>query len=55
MKHPQQLGFGFDAIQEQQETAHLPSEIKQGIEHYRGMLEKHNVAMLAGDENGAAA
>jgi hypothetical protein len=55
MKHPQQLGVGFDAIQEQQETAHLPSEIKQGIEHYRGMLEKHNVAMLAGDENGAAA
>ena len=54
MTQPQQLGFGFDKIREEQETAHLPSEIEQGIAHYRGMLEKHNAAMLAGDEKGAA-
>ena len=55
MTQPQQLGFGFDKIREEQETAHLPSEIEQGIAHYRGMLEKHHAAMLAGDEKGAAA
>lgn len=53
MTQPQQLGFGFDQILEEQETAHLPSEIEQGIAHYRGMLEKHNTAMLTGDEKTA--
>jgi hypothetical protein len=52
---PEQLGFGFDKIREEQETAHLPSDIEQGIAHYRGMLEQHNAAMLAGDEKGAVA
>jgi hypothetical protein len=42
-------------IFEEQETAHQPFEIEQGITHYRRMLEKHNAAMLAGDEKGAAA
>jgi hypothetical protein len=55
MTQPQQLGFGFDKIREEQETAHLPSEMEQGITHYRSMLEKHNAAMLAGDERSAAA
>jgi hypothetical protein len=40
MKHPQQLGFGFDAIQEQQETAHLPSSMVEGVSLYRGMLAR---------------
>jgi hypothetical protein len=34
---------------------HLPSEIEQGIAHYRGMLGEHNAAILAGDERRAAA
>ena len=54
MTQPQQLGFGFEKFREEQETAHLPSEIEHGVAHYRGMLEKHNAAMLAGDEKGAA-
>ena len=53
MTQPQQLGFGFDRMLEEQETAHLPSGIEQGIAHYRGMLEKHNAAMLGGDEKAA--
>lgn len=53
MTQPEQLGFAFDKIREEQETAHLPNEIEQGIAHYRGMLEKHNTAMLAGDEKTA--
>jgi hypothetical protein len=55
MKRPQQLGFGFDAIQEQQETAHLPSAMDDGVHLYRAMLVKNHEAMLAGDEKGAAA
>jgi len=47
---PEQMGFGFDAMAEEQETAHLPSEIEAGIAAYREMLEQHNQAMLAGDE-----
>ena len=46
---PQQLGFGFDEIEEQRETAHLPSSMDEGITHYRALLEKNNEAMLAGD------
>jgi hypothetical protein len=31
MAHPEQLGFGFEHIQEEKETAHLPSGIEDGI------------------------
>jgi hypothetical protein len=55
VKHPEQLGFGFDAIQEQQETDHLPSSMVEGVSLYRGMLEKNHQAMLAGDEKTAMA
>jgi hypothetical protein len=51
----EQLGFGFEQMAEEKETAHLPGEMEQGIAHYRGMLEQHNAAMLAGDEKGAVA
>jgi len=46
----EQLGFGFDAMAEEQATAHLPSEMEAGIVAYRAMLEQHNRAMLDGDE-----
>jgi len=52
---PQQLGFGFDQIEKEKQTAHLASDIDTGIEQYRGLLEQHNAAMLAGDEKGAVA
>jgi hypothetical protein len=55
MKHPRQLGFGFDAIQEEHETAHLPSSMDDGVSLYRTMLVKNHEAMLAGDEKGARA
>jgi hypothetical protein len=51
--HPEQLGFGFEEIQEQKETAHLPSEMNDGVTLYRTMLEKNHQAMLAGDEKAA--
>ena len=50
MKNPEQMGFGFEAMAEEQETAHLPSEMEAGIAAYRAMLEQHNRAMLDGDE-----
>jgi hypothetical protein len=53
MTQPQLLGFGFDAMEEERRTAHLASDIDTGIAQYRGMLEKHNAAMLAGDEKAA--
>ena len=49
MKEPQQLGFGFDEILREQETAHLPSTIEEAIPYYRKLIERHNEAMLAGD------
>jgi hypothetical protein len=52
---PQQLGFGFDEIEEQKETAHLPSAVGEGTAHYRTLLEQHHQAMLAGDEKTALA
>ena len=45
----EQLGFGFDAMAEEQETAHLPSGVDEGIAAYRAMLEKNDAAMRAGD------
>jgi hypothetical protein len=50
MTHPEQLGFGFEQIEEEKETAHLPSNIEERIAAYRQMLEQHNQAMVAGDE-----
>jgi hypothetical protein len=50
MANPAQMGFGFEAMAEEQETAHLRSEMEAGITAYRAMLEQHNQAMLAGDE-----
>ena len=55
MTHPEQLGFGFEEIQEQQETAHLPSAMSDGIARYRAILEQNHQAMLAGDEKTAMA
>jgi hypothetical protein len=52
---PHQLGFGFDEILEQEETASLPSTLEDGIVHYRALLEKHHEAMFAGDEATALA
>jgi hypothetical protein len=51
----QQLGFGFDDILEQEETAALPSTMDDGIAYYRALLEKHHEAMFAGDEATAMA
>ncbi len=52
---PQQLGFGFDAMLDEQEAAHLPSAMTEGIALYCSMLEQHNGAMLEGDERRAMA
>jgi hypothetical protein len=55
MKNSGQLGFGFEQIEEEKETAHLPSDMEAGIAAYRAMLENNNQAMLAGDEKAAMA
>jgi hypothetical protein len=52
---PQQLGFGFDDILEEKETASLPSTMDAGIAHYRALLEKHHSAMLVADKATALA
>src|SRR5580698_1327560 len=49
MNHPQQLGFGFDEMLREQETAHLPNTMEEAIPYYRKMLERHHAAMIAGD------
>jgi hypothetical protein len=49
MTHPQQLGFGFDEMLHEQQTAHLPGTMEEAIPYYRKLLERHNAAMLAGD------
>ncbi len=49
MTNPQQLGFGFDDMLHEQETAHLPGTIEEAIPYYRKLIERHNEAMLAGD------
>lgn len=40
-------------MEEERQTAHLASDIDAVIAQYRGMLEKHNAAMLVGDEKTA--
>jgi hypothetical protein len=49
MIQPQQLGFGFDEMLHEQETAHLPGTTEEAIPYYRKMLERHHEAMLSGD------
>jgi len=51
----EQLGFGFEAMLDEQESAHLPAAVGEGIEAYRQMLEKNHQAMLAADEKTAMA
>src|ERR1022692_2473091 len=46
---PDQLGFGFDEIAEEQRTAHLPATMEEAIPFYRKLIERHHAAMLAGD------
>ena len=46
----EQLGFGFDEMAEEQRTAYIPSTMEEAISIYCGLLEKHNAAMIAGDE-----
>jgi hypothetical protein len=48
-----QLGFGFDAMLEEQRTAHIPSTMEEAIPYYCGLIEKHHAAMLAGDVEAA--
>lgn len=51
----EQLGFGFEEMLSEQEMAHLPDTMEAAIPFYRGLLEKHHAAMMAGDEAGAMA
>jgi hypothetical protein len=55
MAKAEQMGFGFEKIEEEKATAHLPSEMEAGIAVYRSMLEQHNQAMLDGNEAAAMA
>jgi hypothetical protein len=55
MTHPQQLGFGFDEMLREQETAHLPGMMEDAIPYYRKIIEKHHAAMMAGDKDAAMA
>ncbi len=49
MTQPQQLGFGFDEMLREQETAHIPSTMEDAIPYYRQLIERHHEAMIAGD------
>ena len=40
MKEPQQLGFGFDEMAEEQRTAHIPSTMDEAIQ-WPGFPEPH--------------
>jgi hypothetical protein len=44
-----QLGFGFDEILRDQETAHLPGTMKEAIPYYRALIGRHHAAMMTGD------
>jgi hypothetical protein len=50
MTQPQQLGFGFDQILEEQRTAYLPPTMEEAIPFYRKLIDKHHDAMMAGDK-----
>jgi hypothetical protein len=45
----EQLEFGFDQMAEEQRTAHLPSTMEEGVPYFRGLIERYNSALLAGD------
>ena len=47
MKQTQQLGFGFDDMLKEQETA--PSPRPDGDPFYPRLIERHHEALLAGD------
>jgi hypothetical protein len=49
MTQPEQLGFGFDAMLHEEETAHLPCAMEEAIPYYRNLIDRHHAAMLAGD------
>ena len=49
MTGSEQLGFGFDEMLREQETAHLPATMEEAIPYYRKLIERHHEAMLAGD------
>jgi hypothetical protein len=53
MTPAEQMGFGFEAVAEEKETSHLPSDMEAGIAAYRGMLEQHHRAMIDGDVKAA--
>lgn len=46
---PQQMGFGFDQMLEEQRTAHIPSSMEEAIPFYRNLIERHHEAMMDGD------
>ena len=50
MTVPQQFGFGFDQMYEEQRTAHLPATLEEAIPVYRDLIDKHHAAMMVGDE-----
>jgi hypothetical protein len=52
MTASEQLGFGFDEMLREQETAHLPGAIEEAIPFYRKLIERHNEAMIAADAVG---
>jgi hypothetical protein len=49
MTEPEQLGFGFDEMAEEQRTAHIPSTMEEAIPYYRKLIQRHHEAMMAGD------
>jgi len=49
MTDPQQLGFGFDRMFEEQRTAHVPSTMEDAVPYYRRLIEREHAAMIAGD------
>ena len=55
MKQPQQLGFGFDQMLEEQRTAHLPSTIEEAVPVHRALIDRHHQAMMAGDKEATMA
>jgi hypothetical protein len=50
-----QMGLGFDAMLDEQETAHLPCSMEAAIPEYRRLLQHHHQAMLAADVKQAMA
>jgi hypothetical protein len=51
----EQLGFGFDEMLHEQETAHIPSTMEGAIPYYRKLIDRHHAAMLVGNVPAAMA